>query len=90
MSEPWKMNRKLVESMLEKNLKGKLGGSMNSTIAENLLMSWLELEAELAKYKREAEKIPDFCYYHNIDGGCNILECTMSICPKYREEVEGE
>ena len=48
-----------------------------------------KLEAELAKYKQEAKKIPDFCYYHNIDGGCNILECTMSICPKHRKE-EGQ
>jgi len=39
-----------------------------------------KLEAELAHYKQEAEKIPEICQY----APCEVGVCDITICPNWR------
>ena len=85
------INRKLVEYMLKKNMENKLEGSTNSVLMQNLLESWLKIDAKLQRYQKEAEKIPYRCgWYEGIGLECvnknpykeNYCPCT--ICLRYK------
>ena len=41
----------------------------------------VRLQAELARYKREAEKIPDICQFAPCEPGV----CGITICPNWRD-----
>jgi GTPase involved in cell partitioning and DNA repair len=42
------------------------------------------LQDELARYKQEAEKIPQMCNRNRLDA-CQVCSRCPQICPKYKE-----